>query len=214
MEEKLLIGKNPDAEYRKGIAVTGEKLTLLLPKIREIVEVNESVWQDILTGAGNTRKVLKTNIQNELEKISIPSFKSELQKKMSLISENFENLVKGVSNSFALNPSFIPKSYYQVKGNVIVCSDEAENLIKEATNIYISHPDDIRAYELCQQVAPLMTELKKICSKYKCDIISSMYRLGVLSKDNNGNYTPSASGIGSFEFTRKKIEWKKKRTNN
>ena len=211
MEEKLLIGKNPDAEYRKGIAVTGEKLTLLLSKIREIVEVNESVWQDILTGAGNTRKVLKTNIQNELEKISIPSFKSELQKKMSLISEN---LVKGVSNSFALNPSFIPKSYYQVKGNVIVCSDEAENLIKEATNIYISHPDDVQVYELCQQVAPLLTELEKICSKYKCDIISSMYRLGILFKDDNGNYTTSASGIGSFEFARKKMDWEKNRSNN
>ena len=117
MQEKLLIGKSSDKlkEYRKSIEQTSEKLTSLLFRLREIVKVDTAdAWQDILSGATLTRSELKANIETELSQISIPVFRDEMKVKMDSVVENFEELVNKVANSFNLNPSFIPRSFYQL----------------------------------------------------------------------------------------------------
>jgi len=211
-KEKLLIGKSSGTEYRNSISLTSTKLTVLLPRLREIVKVDTAeTWQDILSGATRTRSELKANIETELSQISIPVFRDEMKVKMNTVIETFEELVNKVANSFNLNPSFIPRSFYQLSGNSIVCSKEADTLIDEETNIYISDPEELQAYELCQKVAPLLTELYGICHKYRMGLFNSLDTLGILTRNEKGEYSANLQAFGFVEGARKKEEWQQNR---
>lgn len=176
-QERILIAEdyNSRLSYNFHSAMAKLRETIAYNKLNEVgLSLTTEIVRDIISGGDETeikvREILKEQL---LSGYQLPAVKRSNEDFAEKLLKDFLKMVVAARSAMS-EFRFIPAECFYVDGvGRIELDKQGEEVLKEASNLYIDKREQIEVYNQALKVLGEVKKLEEIASKYKCAAFGS-----------------------------------------